>query len=129
MLGISGIYAKSVESGTKAIQFLQERPEDAELIIMDYHMPERDGLETIRIIREELRLDIPIMLLHSSSDDDVVIKTCELLDVAKRMVKPITIHKLYEAILQISGRSKDNSINFDRVSGDNNLMKSGITQF
>jgi hypothetical protein len=41
------------------------------------------------------------------------------------MVKPITIHKLYEAILQISGRSKDNSINFDRVNNDNNLMKSG----
>jgi CheY-like chemotaxis protein len=73
MLGISGIYAKSVESGTKAIQFLQEKPEDAELIIMDYHMPEIDGLETIRIIREELRLDMPIMLLHSSSDDDFVI--------------------------------------------------------
>ncbi|PAC30286.1 response regulator [Flectobacillus sp. BAB-3569] len=125
MLGISGIYAKSVESGTKAIQFLKEKPEDAELIIMDYHMPEIDGLETIRIIRQELGLDMPIMLLHSSSDDDFVIKTCEALNVGKRMVKPITIHKLYEAILQISGRSKDNSLNFDRVNNANNLMKSG----
>lgn len=125
MLGISGIFSKSVDSGFKAIQTLQERPEDVELIIMDYHMPDLDGLETIRLIREELDLKIPIILLHSSSDDEKVIKACEILSVAKRMVKPITIHKLYDAILQISGRSKEVSDNLSPNNLEESHYKSG----
>jgi len=64
-------------------------------------MPEMNGIETARSIREDLKLSVdtqPIMLLYSSSDDYEITKACEELGIKQRLVKPIKIQQLYTAL-------------------------------
>jgi len=71
---------------------------------MDYHMPYMDGLETIRKIRtsfEPAGKQQQIILLHSSSDDEVLHQACEELDVVHRMVKPIKTEDIYNVLSRL----------------------------
>ncbi len=61
ILELEGYDVTTAQSGAKAIEVLQtEKPA---LIITDILMPEMDGWELIRRIREELKLKTPIMVL------------------------------------------------------------------
>jgi CheY-like chemotaxis protein len=50
-----------------------------DVILLDYHMPYMDGLETIEKIRLQFKTPIKqnIVLLHNSSDDEKIISTWE----------------------------------------------------
>ncbi|WP_282176180.1 quorum-sensing autoinducer 2 sensor kinase/phosphatase LuxQ [Vibrio nereis] len=54
-----GMKVTWVKDGRKAIEFLREH-EDVALVLMDNQLPNLDGIEATRIIRDELRLNMPI---------------------------------------------------------------------
>ncbi|HTO94186.1 MAG TPA: response regulator [Bacteroidota bacterium] len=54
------------QSGREALEVLEKNPE-IDLILMDYHLPEDNGLEVTRMIREK-NIDIPIIFLSSNRD-------------------------------------------------------------
>ena len=54
------------QSGREALEVLEKSPE-IDLILMDYHLPEDNGLEVTRTIREK-NIDIPIIFLTSNRD-------------------------------------------------------------
>ena len=58
-----------VENGEAALEMLKSRTFDC--VLMDIQMPELDGLETTRAIREELGLDVPVIALtaHAMKGD------------------------------------------------------------
>lgn len=59
---------QSVYSGAEALQKLREQTVD--LILMDIIMPEQDGFETFRSIREEgICPDVPVIFLTAKEDD------------------------------------------------------------
>ncbi|MDD3320408.1 MAG: response regulator [Paludibacter sp.] len=92
-----GIEIVSCESGRKAIDFLK-KDTDFNLIIMDYHMPDLNGLDTIELIRSELDLSaltMQIILLHSSSDDAVIHEAARNLGIRYSLTKPIKSNELY----------------------------------
>ncbi len=103
MLALKGIYTIEAANGFEALQLLtQGNAYDA--IVMDYHMPYMDGLETIRKIRENFSRtaqEQPIILLHSSSDDGKIIKECDELDVVYRLVKPLKMQDIYHALSRL----------------------------
>ena len=53
-------------NGLEAISFLKKR-QDYNLIIMDLRMPEMDGYEATRYIRNEMNLSIPIIAMTASA--------------------------------------------------------------
>jgi PAS domain S-box-containing protein len=62
------------DNGLDALKIL-DSSKHFDVIIVDYNMPYIDGLETIRLIRENLNLHAdkqPVILLHSSSDDKYI---------------------------------------------------------
>ena len=74
ILGQSGILCEAVLSGREAlkmIQLRQARREPYDLILVDWHMPELDGVETTRRIRSMIGNDSVIILLTSYSWDDI----------------------------------------------------------
>lgn len=103
MLLLRQILTTEAKNGFEALQLLAAG-ECYDVIVMDYHMPYMDGLETIKKIRESFSdspTGQPIILLHSSSDDEKVIKSCEELKVNYRMVKPIKTEDIYNALSRL----------------------------
>lgn len=102
-LRLKNINSVEAKNGFEALQlFAEGKTYDA--ILMDYHMPYMDGLETIRKIRDSFcsaASELPIILLHSSSDDGEIIKACEELQVSHRVVKPIKMQEIYDALSRL----------------------------
>lgn len=69
LLAKMGHNAHCVEDGQRAIDVLKERHFDC--LLTDIQMPVMDGLKATRIIREDLKLDIPIIALtaHAMKGD------------------------------------------------------------
>jgi len=53
-------------SGKSALDILSQ--DDFDLILLDIMMPEMDGFEVCRIIRQDLKLEIPIVFLSANTD-------------------------------------------------------------
>jgi len=103
MLEIKGIEVEEAESGIKALMIMMEHPK-FDVIIMDYHMPVMDGIETIRKIKDLQPLDNsdqPFIVLYSSSDDEQLQRFCDELEIQNRLVKPIRMQQMYQVLSQI----------------------------
>lgn len=109
MLLLKQIVSEEARNGFEALQLLaQGRRYD--VIMMDYHMPYMDGLETIKKIRDsffETHEEQPIILLHSSSDDGTIIKGCEELMVNQRLVKPIKMQEMYNTLSRLFKKTNE----------------------
>ena len=98
------IVCKSCDNGYTALDIIKES-EPFDVIICDYHMPKVDGLQTIRLIRERLKLSPvqqPIILLHSSSDDAELHRKCDELGVRFRLTKPVKSDELYTYLCSVN---------------------------
>ncbi len=86
-----GISFVGIDNGNAAIKLIEESgPFD--VIIVDYQMPEINGLDTIKRIRQELNLTPkkqPVILLHSSSDDIEIYDECKRQGVIFNLTKPV----------------------------------------
>ena len=74
VLGQVGISCETVMNGREAVEMVQlrhSRREDYNLILVDWKMPEMDGLETTRQIRSIVGNDTPIIILTSYSWEDI----------------------------------------------------------
>ncbi|GGF40126.1 PAS domain-containing hybrid sensor histidine kinase/response regulator [Echinicola rosea] len=100
MLSLRGIESIQAKNGFEALQKLVEEGR-FDVILMDYHMPYMNGIETIRKIREIVEHQ-PIIFLHSSSDDDTILKACKELGGRKKLIKPIKLQEMYNALLTIN---------------------------
>ena len=103
MLLLKNIKTKEASNGFEALQLLASG-ETYDVILMDYHMPFMDGLETIRKIRNNLFESSdqqPVIILHSSSDDGTLIKECEELQVSHRVIKPVKMQDIYGVLSRL----------------------------
>jgi CheY-like chemotaxis protein len=66
---------KIADNGQKAIEILQSSTFD--IILMDLQMPVMDGITAAGIIRQQLKLDIPILALTANVVKGVIEKCME----------------------------------------------------
>ena len=105
-----GINFVGIENGLQAIAVLEDS-EPFDVIIVDYQMPEINGIDTIKLIRNRLNLtpDIqPVILLHSSSDDIEIYEECKKLGVIFNLTKPVKSSELLHYLKNI--RSQPNTL-------------------
>jgi len=91
------------DNGLSALKVLA-RAEPFDAMIVDYHMPYVDGLETIRMIREDLHMRpeaMPIVLLHSSADDPTVHQECQQFGVQSHLIKPVKARELHQLLMSL----------------------------
>ncbi|NUM35545.1 MAG: response regulator [Candidatus Brocadiae bacterium] len=101
-----GIEYTGYDNGLSALKIL-EKKNKFDLLIVDYHMPYIDGLKVIRIIRENLKLSqekMPIILLHSSCEDQKLLEECQSLGIDFHLVKPIKFKELLVYLKHIPKR-------------------------
>ena len=86
-----------VENGKEALTQLGKKEYD--LILMDIMMPEMDGYEATKMIRNELKLKVPIIALTANAikGDD---QKCLEAGMQGYLSKPYSPNQLYEAIIK-----------------------------
>lgn len=69
-----GIHAERANTGLEALEMIRRRHEagkDYNVVILDWKMPELDGIETIKRIRKEIGAPIPILLTSAYDWSDI----------------------------------------------------------
>lgn len=108
MFSLKNIQMEEATNGFDALQKI-ENNDDYDTILMDLNMPYMDGLETAAKIRNNFsqeKTNLPIMLLHSSADDDYIHKRCKELAIQIKLSKPIKIKDLYDSLAQLNPSKK-----------------------
>ena len=100
-----GVTADCAKSGLEALGMIMHRNkigQDYRVVILDWKMPDIDGVETIRRIRTEINSSIPILLISAYDWSDIE-------DVAKEagangfVSKPLFRSTLYDKINELLG--------------------------
>ena len=96
-------------NGNEGLQLLKEKEYD--VILMDIQMPELDGYETAKIIRNEYRMDIPIIAItaHSTVKER---ERCLALGMNDYISKPFKKEELLEKIDFLAFGKTDNKDSF-----------------
>lgn len=86
-----------VENGKLAIEKLEKTAYD--IILMDIQMPVMNGIEATAYIREELKLDVPVIAL-TADVTTMDLKKCRKLGMTDYISKPIDEKLLYQKMLK-----------------------------
>lgn len=101
------IEAVCVTSGKEALRTLKDGA-SFEAVLVDYHMPELNGLETIDQIRKNLKIPpaaLPALLLYSAWNETGVLEESKTRGIFKTLQKPVKMRELIETLkLAISGQ-------------------------
>ena len=103
-----GATAEQARSGTEAIGMIEHRHlsgRDYGIIIIDWKMPETDGIETIRRIRSEIDKDTPILLVSAYDWSDIEDKAKEA-GANGFVCKPLFRSTLYDKINDLIGKER-----------------------
>ncbi|QDQ24993.1 response regulator [Chitinimonas arctica] len=85
-----------VKDGEAAIDYLfcrgiyaERDPQPPRLVLLDLKLPKIDGVEVLRVMKEDLRLrNIPVVMLTSSAEESDLVRTYGL-GVNSYVVKPV----------------------------------------
>ncbi len=122
-----GVTADRARSGPEAIGMVAHRHEtgrDYSLVILDWKMPELDGIETIRRIRAEADPNIPLLLISAYDGSDVE-ETAKEAGANGFVSKPLFRSTLYDKINELLGtrtKSVEPENDYSDVKGMNILI-------
>ena len=122
-----GANADYTTSGLEALEMIKHRHEigqDYRIVILDWKMPDIDGVETIKRIREELDSNIPILLISSYDWMEIEEKAKEV-GVNGFISKPLFRSTLYDKINEILGtasKSVEPQSDYSDLQGMNILV-------
>ncbi|MGN7707221.1 response regulator [Chryseobacterium sp. 22543] len=108
MLERKNIEVTECDSGLKALLLIMNKSK-FDVIIMDYHMPIMDGIETIRKMKNiipDTNHVAPYVVLYSSSDDTNLQAACDELEIENRLVKPIRMKQMYQILSTLKSSEK-----------------------
>ena len=97
---------KQADSGQSAIDLLKKADKEIpyDLVLMDWRMPGLDGIETTRIIQNNIGIShIPIIIMVSAYSQLDLSKSARNLNIADFLHKPVMPSTLYKSILAAMG--------------------------
>jgi len=93
------------DNSTAALEYFKNGENPIDLAVLDYHMPEMDGLELAQTISADNSYPTPpIIMLSSSQPSDL--KAVRDAGIKVRISKPIGRSKLLEGIMSVLGHGK-----------------------
>lgn len=98
LLKHTGAEVTLVENGKEAVEMLAKNPA-FDLVLMDIQMPEMNGHQATRIIREELKLTLPIIAItaHAMASEQ---KECLESGMNEVITKPVDVPLMYNTLTQ-----------------------------
>ena len=109
-------YALGVQSGAEGLKLLKEtlQEEPFDLVLLDWRMPEMDGIETARRIRKLGLQREPNIMMVSAYDFAEMTEEMHQLGIKKYIVKPITKSQLFDALMELFSGQQGTAINASR---------------
>ena len=105
ILSEQGYEVKGFSKGMRALKYLKKEVPD--LIILDVEMPEIDGFEMLKLIKEKEELrNVPVIFLTSNNGQNEVIDAIKG-GAKDYIIKPINEELLIEKVNKIFGIEKD----------------------
>ena len=99
-----GLRADAVDSGETAIRELAaaDASDPYRLVLMDWHMPGMDGLQTSRLVKQDARLTHPprIVIVTAFGREDIR-EEAETLGLDGYLLKPVSNSTLYDTIVDL----------------------------
>lgn len=121
MLEKIGVYAEWADSSDMAIEKVKEAHrtgDDYSAVILDWKMPDRDGIETTRLIRQYTRKDLPILIISAYDWTDIE-EEARQAGVNGFLTKPVFLSTLYKGLQKyvlgnplLSGKEHNKHYNF-----------------
>lgn len=99
-----GLDFSSAESAKEAMAILEKDP-GFDVVLVDYNMPEMDGLTAVAAMREKKLLNPQkqaIVLLHSSSEDHTINERARELQIRQTITKPLKASDLLYYLKHLS---------------------------
>ena len=110
-------------SGPEALDYLKNLGESPDLLLIDWKMPDMDGLETIRQLQKGSVLKkSSVIVMVTAYDRYEVLGSAKELGVKKVLTKPITSSHLHDLLMDLFGASRAKGKRRERVS-DRELVK------
>jgi len=131
LLTHKGIASVEAKDGREALALIGEGNR-YDSILMDYHMPGMDGIETVRQIKtliNDTSGQFPVILLYSSSDDDIIKAACSELKIRHRLMKPIKRQQLFStlSLLNVKENNTDDFITKSNIPASLNNDSRALT--
>lgn len=115
----SGAAVEIANNGTHALSFIEKNTYD--IILMDLFMPELDGYQTTKIIREELHLNIPIVAMTALAIKGEEEK-CFALGMNGYVSKPFTFESLCNEITRVLNLTIEVPVSESKTQVGNNEL-------
>jgi len=93
-----GFISETAEDGNKALALIEHSNYD--LIIMDIHLPYHSGLELIKYLRTDMKLETPVLILTAFSDIQMQNQS-EGLGISGYVLKPFNPSDLIQQVRSI----------------------------
>ncbi|MFP5326998.1 MAG: response regulator, partial [Acidimicrobiia bacterium] len=100
--GVETVTASSVDEALDAARLAETSGRPFDIVLTDYLMPQRDGLELADALSLELRRTTPVIVLSSAGGRDVA-KGRQSGAVARFLIKPVRRSELFDAIARELG--------------------------
>ena len=107
-LGLEPALAKSGDEGLSLLMGQAETEKPFELVVMDWRMPEKDGITTIQALQSRFAAQVPdlipprIIMLTAFGEEDVREQAMKS-GVDAFLSKPVTRPQLFNAIMEVLG--------------------------
>ena len=107
-LGVDARYATDGEEAIRDIRAAREAGQPYDLILMDWKMPDLDGLETARLVRKDHSDKTPILLFTAYDWSDIEQEAMEL-GIRHFLPKPFFMSNFKEAVQRMLGNRQSSA--------------------
>lgn len=98
-IGIRAEWAVSSEMAIERIKAANEQNDEFSAVILDWKMPDHDGIETTRLIRKYTRKDLPVLIISAYDWTDIEDEARKA-GVNGFLTKPVFLSTLYQGLLK-----------------------------
>jgi CheY-like chemotaxis protein len=105
-----------VESGQAAIKaasHAEAQGKPYEIVFLDWQMPNMDGIEVSKRLKENLVRSTPHMIMVTAYGREEIIKAAEEAGIADVLIKPVTASVLFDGVVRILGGVADSTRSAD----------------
>lgn len=113
-----GVNAQWTLDGESAIAMVKQQHvlnNDYQIVLMDYKLPGIDGIETAKRIHEQLKNDVPVLLISAYDWSDIE-KETENAGIAGFISKPLFKSTLFHSLKKYVESDSDDSVSDDKIS-------------